>query len=245
LRKGDDPPGEIDCRPDGCGAGTNCRRSRANAPASVARRRAAAGLFIGAPGAFGRAHREALGEQRARETIAPRSLRRGDERLGDEIALRMTAADPDCLEADRRYLLDGAPVVSFRKGEEAVDQPPADIRGDGAIVAASVRDIGVERAAQPFDAFSGTVLIKDVEVPAQRILPTYLGFTKPSVHGAVAQIIQSAIDAGARSTLEIHNLDRHWRNARTHTLHDPVRWKFHAIGNYHLNWVRPPRHSWL
>jgi SfnB family sulfur acquisition oxidoreductase len=193
---------------------------------------------------------------------------------------------------------------------------------------------------------SGTVLISDVEVPASRILPIYLGFTRPSVHGAVAQIIQSAIDAGiacqavedtirfvrdharpwcdsgqerasedlftirdighlqvqlhaaeavlkragraidlgltdenadsaaaasiavaeskvltteiailatnklfelsgSRSTLEIHNLDRHWRNARTHTLHDPVRWKFHAIGNYHLNGVKPPRHSWL
>ena len=32
--------------------------------------------------------------------------------------------------------------------------------------------------------------------------------------------------AGTRSTLAEHNLDRHWRNARTHTLHDPVRWKY-------------------
>ncbi|WP_022979759.1 SfnB family sulfur acquisition oxidoreductase, partial [Ideonella sp. B508-1] len=29
--------------------------------------------------------------------------------------------------------------------------------------------------------------------------------------------------SGTRSTLQEHNLDRHWRNARTHTLHDPVR----------------------
>ena len=28
--------------------------------------------------------------------------------------------------------------------------------------------------------------------------------------------------AGTRSTLGKYNLDRHWRNARTHTLHDPV-----------------------
>ncbi|HYP72267.1 MAG TPA: SfnB family sulfur acquisition oxidoreductase, partial [Variovorax sp.] len=40
------------------------------------------------------------------------------------------------------------------------------------------------------------------------------------------------------------NLDRHWRNARTHTLHDPVRWKTHLIGNYLLNGVLPARHSW-
>lgn len=49
--------------------------------------------------------------------------------------------------------------------------------------------------------------------------------------------------AGTRSTLAESNFDRHWRNARTHTLHDPVRWKYHAIGNYWLNGVPPPRHG--
>jgi SfnB family sulfur acquisition oxidoreductase len=50
--------------------------------------------------------------------------------------------------------------------------------------------------------------------------------------------------AGTRSTLAEHNLDRHWRNARTHTLHDPVRWKYAIIGNYALNAVNPPLHAW-
>jgi SfnB family sulfur acquisition oxidoreductase len=49
--------------------------------------------------------------------------------------------------------------------------------------------------------------------------------------------------AGTQSTLSEHNLDRHWRNARTHTLHDPVRWKYIAVGNYFLNDVLPPRHG--
>ena len=49
--------------------------------------------------------------------------------------------------------------------------------------------------------------------------------------------------AGTRSTLAVHNLDRHWRNVRTHTLHDPVRWKYAAIGNYYLNGANPPRHG--
>lgn len=48
--------------------------------------------------------------------------------------------------------------------------------------------------------------------------------------------------AGTRSTLEEYSLDRHWRNARVHTLHDPVRWKYHLIGNYLLNGIKPPRH---
>ena len=50
---------------------------------------------------------------------------------------------------------------------------------------------------------------------------------------------------GSRSTLEEYGLDRHWRNARTHTLHDPVRWKYHHIGNFFLNGTIPPRHGAL
>jgi SfnB family sulfur acquisition oxidoreductase len=50
--------------------------------------------------------------------------------------------------------------------------------------------------------------------------------------------------AGTRSTLAVHNLDRHWRNARTHTLHDPVRCKYAIVGNYYLNGVNPPLHAW-
>ena len=50
--------------------------------------------------------------------------------------------------------------------------------------------------------------------------------------------------SGTRSTLAQHSLDRHWRNARAHTLHDPVRWKYFHVGNYYLNGVSPPRHPW-
>jgi SfnB family sulfur acquisition oxidoreductase len=50
--------------------------------------------------------------------------------------------------------------------------------------------------------------------------------------------------AGSSATRAAHNLDRHWRNARTHTLHDPVRWKLHLLGNWHLNGALPARHSW-
>jgi SfnB family sulfur acquisition oxidoreductase len=51
--------------------------------------------------------------------------------------------------------------------------------------------------------------------------------------------------AGSRATLADFNLDRHWRNARVHTLHDPVRWKYHAVGAWHLNGSLPARHSWI
>ena len=51
--------------------------------------------------------------------------------------------------------------------------------------------------------------------------------------------------SGTRSVLASLNLDRHWRDARVHTLHDPVRWKAFAIGDYVVNGKLPPRHSWL
>ncbi|MCY6411595.1 SfnB family sulfur acquisition oxidoreductase [Acinetobacter sp. VNH17] len=192
---------------------------------------------------------------------------------------------------------------------------------------------------------SGTVIIEQVKVPVEHVIPIYQAFANPTVAGPVSQIIQAALDAGiargaieetiqyvrqyarpwidanqdkatddhytiaaigdlkiklraaeavldlaadqiekasqepsddsvaeasvlvaeakvltteiailaanklfelagTRSTLAEHNLDRHWRNARTHTLHDPVRWKYHLVGNYFLNEIKPPRHPW-
>ncbi|MBA1229024.1 SfnB family sulfur acquisition oxidoreductase [Pseudomonas viridiflava] len=62
----------------------------------------------------------------------------------------------------------------------------------------------------------------------------------------IALLISSTLFelAGTRSVLGSLNLDRYWRNARTHTLHDPARWKYHLIGNRVLNGVAPPRHAW-
>jgi alkylation response protein AidB-like acyl-CoA dehydrogenase len=51
--------------------------------------------------------------------------------------------------------------------------------------------------------------------------------------------------SGARSALNSLNLHRHWRDARTHTLHEPARWKIQHIGRYELSGTRPPRHGLL
>jgi SfnB family sulfur acquisition oxidoreductase len=50
---------------------------------------------------------------------------------------------------------------------------------------------------------------------------------------------------GARATLEKYDLDRHWRNVRTHSLHDPLRWKYYHVGNYHLNEAPLPSGSYI
>jgi alkylation response protein AidB-like acyl-CoA dehydrogenase len=47
--------------------------------------------------------------------------------------------------------------------------------------------------------------------------------------------------AGTSATDGAVNLDRHWRNVRTHSLHDPARWKYVHLGNHTLSGVNPPR----
>ena len=49
------------------------------------------------------------------------------------------------------------------------------------------------------------------------------------------------IGAGTSGTDGEVNLDRHWRNVRTHSLHDPARWKYVHLGNHTLHGTRPPR----
>lgn len=49
--------------------------------------------------------------------------------------------------------------------------------------------------------------------------------------------------SGTRSAAGDAGLDRYWRDARTHTLHDPVRYKLHHLGRFTLNEERPPLHG--
>jgi SfnB family sulfur acquisition oxidoreductase len=50
---------------------------------------------------------------------------------------------------------------------------------------------------------------------------------------------------GTRSALDRLNLNRHWRNARTHTLHDPAAWKVQHLGRFVADGTLPPNHGQL
>lgn len=99
----------------------------------------------------------------------------------------------------------------------------------------------IERAGRKVDA-------AQVEMNEKRVVEATLAV-------AAAKVLTTEIAIEAANTLfELAgtasvkldlNLDRHWRNARTHTLHDPVRWKYHVVGNYHLNDVIPPKNGAL
>lgn len=97
----------------------------------------------------------------------------------------------------------------------------------------------VTRAGRAVDAATAdstaqTVAQASLAVAAARALTTTAGLL------AASKLFELT---GTSATLAEDNLDRHWRNVRTHTLHDPVRWKYHAIGNHALNGVNPPRHG--
>ncbi|WAP59804.1 acyl-CoA dehydrogenase family protein [Streptomyces sp. S465] len=58
-----------------------------------------------------------------------------------------------------------------------------------------------------------------------------------AAHDATAR----ALDViGARSASSAYGFDRFWRNARTHTLYDPVAHRLHEVGDYFLNGEHPP-----
>ncbi|WP_031770193.1 acyl-CoA dehydrogenase family protein, partial [Pseudomonas aeruginosa] len=69
-----------------------------------------------------------------------------------------------------------------------------------------------EVAARPVDAESAARA--SIAVAEAKVLSTEISLA------ASEKLFELA---GSRATLAEFNLDRHWRNARTHTLHDPVR----------------------
>jgi SfnB family sulfur acquisition oxidoreductase len=88
---------------------------------------------------------------------------------------------------------------------------------------------------------------------AARAVPTEDSAAETSVAVAVAKVaaVRAALEAssvlfelgGTRSATAGDNLSRHWRDARTHTLHDATRWKLQHIGRHTLSGTRPPRHG--
>jgi alkylation response protein AidB-like acyl-CoA dehydrogenase len=51
-----------------------------------------------------------------------------------------------------------------------------------------------------------------------------------------AEIANEVIGVGGtRAADDRLNLHRHWRNIRTHTVHDPGRWRYHRLGDFVLN----------
>ncbi|MEV0732150.1 SfnB family sulfur acquisition oxidoreductase [Polymorphospora sp. NPDC050346] len=95
----------------------------------------------------------------------------------------------------------------------------------------------LERAADAVDdAEADPVLDPDRVAEASLSVAAARAFTAETAVTTASELFSYA---GTSATDEEHGLDRFWRDARTHTLHDPTRWKYHHIGNHVLNGVAP------
>ncbi|HTU80279.1 MAG TPA: SfnB family sulfur acquisition oxidoreductase [Solirubrobacteraceae bacterium] len=136
-------------------------------------------------------------------------------------------------EADVQRAADD-PLLIQRVGELAVDVRAADaLLGDAARTIDAVERRGADEtgSVSEDDAARASIAVAAAKALTDRV----------SVHTGSALFELG----GTRSSAEPLNLHRHWRNARTHTLHDPVRWKLQHIGRYTLNGTLPPQHGQL
>jgi SfnB family sulfur acquisition oxidoreductase len=99
----------------------------------------------------------------------------------------------------------------------------------------------MERAAEAIDEANASTGHELVSPSAVAVAEAKIASTEVAI-SATNKLFELV---GPESLREKYGLDRHWRNARVHTLHDPVRWKYYAVGNFYLNGVDPPRHAWI
>jgi SfnB family sulfur acquisition oxidoreductase len=123
--------------------------------------------------------------------------------------------------------------------ERAADEPGVILRAGQLAVRLYAAEALLRNAAAVLDETAAAPLTDDSTARASIAVAS-----AKALAGEVATEIATALFelAGTSATDDQHNLGRHWRNARTHSVHDPVRWKYHHIGNYVLNGVNPPRH---
>ncbi|MFD9186971.1 SfnB family sulfur acquisition oxidoreductase [Streptomyces phaeochromogenes] len=119
------------------------------------------------------------------------------------------------------------PLLIQRFGELAIQ-----VRAAEALLGAAARAVDTAHA----DLTETSAAEASIAVAAAK---AHAASTAVEVSGALFEV------SGTRSALNSLNLHRHWRDARTHTLHDPARWKIQHIGRYVLNGTPPPRHGLL
>nr|EMP13332.1 acyl-CoA dehydrogenase [Gordonia sp. NB41Y] len=150
----------------------------------------------------------------------------------------------------RAALEDGARFIAtrsrpwFEAGVDSAADEPHVVRRIGELTA---RLYALEALLQ-----SGTALI-DAAVEEPQLSRESAASASLTIAAAKALAQEFAVEiaggvlelAGASATDRRYGLDRHWRNVRTHSLHDPARWKYVHLGNHTLRGTLPPRHGLL
>ena len=127
------------------------------------------------------------------------------------------------------------PVVIQRFGELAVL-----VRSADALLEAASRTVDAARATtEAPDAAPEAAEAAEAEAMVA------MAAARAQAHTAALTVSSEWFDlAGASAVVGGLNLDRHWRDARTHTLHDPRLLKVADVGDYDLNQRAPARQRW-
>ena len=99
----------------------------------------------------------------------------------------------------------------------------------------------LREAARAIDSANATLTVESAGAASLAVAAARAATTSASL-AAGSRLFEVA---GTRSAAATLNLDRHWRNARTHTLHDPATWKVQHLGHWALNRTPPPNHGQL
>ncbi len=106
--------------------------------------------------------------------------------------------------------------------------------------------VGLQAAAKLADDAAQTIQAASAKGPAltaeERADALVAVFTAKTFATRVGLEVTNRIFelTGSRATAKTYGLDRYWRDLRTFTLHDPLDYKIHDIGNWVLNRQAPP-----
>ncbi|AHF79205.1 Acyl-CoA dehydrogenase (plasmid) [Sodalis praecaptivus] len=98
-------------------------------------------------------------------------------------------------------------------------------------------------AALVDEAVSGWYGDLDEKTRENRLIAASIATAEAKIicNGAALRAAERIYDVGGSSaTLKANNFDRHWRNARTHTTHDPIHHRYRVVGRYYLDQTPPP-----
>ncbi len=149
----------------------------------------------------------------------------------------------------RAALEDGAEFVRTRSrpwkealdaGIERADEEPHSVRRFGELTARlyAVEALLARGTAVIDAAYAAPEVTRDAAAEATLTVAA----AKALAQEYAVEIASGIFELTGTSGTDVAvNLDRHWRNVRVHSLHDPARWKYVHLGNHTLHGTRPPR----
>ncbi|MBX8529450.1 acyl-CoA dehydrogenase [Pseudomonas cichorii] len=136
-----------------------------------------------------------------------------------------------------RFAREHARPIKHSSASRSVDDPYVELAVGDISARAYAAEALVLKAAEAIDrAWSAQQAHAEVEQAAVEVAQAQYLVAELALKAA-----ETVFDVGGASTTgRSHNLDRHWRNARTVANHNPRHWKAAVVGAWQLKGTEPP-----